>query len=241
MGSWTGLSTSAYSIEPLSLPDFPRPAAGDFAWSIALGVVVALGTVLVVRVAKRLYPLVAPRPLVLLPVAGLAVGGLAIAFSEATDRGVDEVLFSGQDALSPLVAGAGTWSVSALVPLIIFKGAAWAISLASFRGGPTFPAMPLGAAGGVAASHLPGFALTPAVAVGMGAAVAAMLRLPLSAIVLAVLLTAHAGAGTAPLVVVGVVAAFLVTNLVDARPRAAGEPAAGGEAEPAAAPEVASP
>lgn len=241
MGSWSGLNTSAYSIEPLSLPDFPRPAAGDFAWSIALGVVVALGTVLVVRVARRLHPLVAPRPMLLLPVAGLAVGALAIAFSEATDRGVNEVLFSGQDALSPLMAQAGTWSVSALVLLILFKGAAWSISLAGFRGGPTFPAMLLGAAGGVAASHLPGFALTPAVAVGIGAAVAAMLRLPLSAIVLAVILTAHAGAGTAPLVVVGVVAAFLVTNLVDPRPQVAGEPAGAAEAAPAAAPGAARP
>ena len=66
-----------------------------------------------------------------------------------------------------------------------FKGVAWAISLAGFRGGPTFPAIFLGAAAGVLASHLPGFDLTPAVAVGIGAAVVAVLRLPLSAVVIA--------------------------------------------------------
>ena len=48
------------------------------------------------------------------------------------------------------------------------------------------------------ASHLPGFAMTPAVAVGMGAAVVAVLRLPLSAVVLAVLLTAGIGRGRRP-------------------------------------------
>ena len=45
------------------------------------------------------------------------------------------------------------------------------------------------------ASHLAGFAITPAVAVGMGAAVVSVLGLPLSAVVLAELLTANTGAG----------------------------------------------
>ena len=40
--------------------------------------------------------------------------------------------------------------------------------------------------------------LTPAVAVGMGAAVVAVLRLPLAAVVLATLLTAKAGAASSP-------------------------------------------
>ena len=65
----------------------------------------------------------------------------------------------------------GAWSVSALALLIAFKGIAWSISLGGFRGGPVFPSLFLGAAAGVMASHLPGFSITPAVAVGMGAAV----------------------------------------------------------------------
>ena len=43
------------------------------------------------------------------------------------------------------------------------------------------------------AGQLPGYAITPAVAVGMAAAVAAVLRLPLSAIVIAC--GAHGGIG----------------------------------------------
>jgi hypothetical protein len=154
----------------------------------------------------------ASRRLVLLaPAIGLVIAGLAIAFSQAADKPVDEVLFSGQDALPGLVAQGGTWSLWALALLIACKGVAYSLSLGSFRGGPTFPALFLGAAGGVMASHLPGFPLTAAVAVGMGAAVVAVLRLPLSAVVLATLLTAHAGTGDEPLIIVGVVVSYIVT------------------------------
>ena len=52
---------------------------------------------------------------------------------------------------------------------------------------------------------------TPAVAVGMGAAMAAVLRLPLASVVLATLLTADAGAGVEPLIILGVVAAYLTS------------------------------
>ena len=234
MGSWTGLSTSAYALGPLPLPHFARPDVVDFAWTIPFAVAVAGVTFVVFTLARRIVPLVTVRPFLTLPLAGLAVAGLAIAFDKATDKSVSEVLFSGQDQLPGLISSAGTWSLSALALVIAFKGVAWSISLAGFRGGPTFPALFLGAAGGLLASHLPGYAETAAVGVGMGAAVAAVLRLPLSAIVLGILLTANAGAGSAPLVIVGVVVAYLVTLAISPRP-AAEEAAAGATAEPAVA------
>ena len=141
LGSWAGLSTSAYSIDPLELPDFARPSIGDFLWTIPLAVAVAVGAVATFAAAKRMHPVVAARPYTLTVAAGLAVAGLAIGFSETTDRGVDQVLFSGQESLPGLVADAGGWSVGALVALIAFKGLAYSISLASFRGGPIFPAL----------------------------------------------------------------------------------------------------
>jgi H+/Cl- antiporter ClcA len=211
MGAFTGLSTSAYALGALPLPVFHRPTAGNFAWTIALAIAVAVVAYLVRTGGLWTYRLVKPRPLVLLPLVGLVVSGLAIAFSQATGKGVDEVLFSGQDALPGFVSGAGTWSLSALVLLICFKGVGYSLSLGSFRGGPTFPAIFLGAVGGVLASHLPGFPLTAAVAVGIGAGTVAILRLPLSAIVIATVLTAKSGAGAGPLVIIGVVAAYLVT------------------------------
>jgi H+/Cl- antiporter ClcA len=218
LGSWTGLSTSDYALGPLSLPHFARPDISDLAWTIPFAIAVAIAIFLVMRVAVWILSLVESRELMMLPVAGLAVAGLAIAFSELKDKPVDQVLFSGQDALPSLVSGAGTWTLAALALLILCKGLAWAISLGSFRGGPVFPALFLGAAGGLMASHLAGFAETPAVAVGMGAAVVSILGLPLSAVVLATLLTSQSGSGASPLIIVGVVAAYLTTRALSRTP-----------------------
>ena len=155
--------------------------------------------------------------LVLLPAIGLIIGGLAIVFTQATGHSSSEVLFSGQDQLPGLVSQAGSWSLAALAWLIVFKGLAYGLSLGAYRGGPTFPALFLGAAAGLMTSHLPGFPVQAGVAVGMGAAVVAVLRLPLSAVVIATLLTAHASDRVEPLIIVGVVVSYMVTLLVSKR------------------------
>lgn len=233
MGSFTGLSSSAYALAPLTLKTFPHPTAANFGWTIALALAIAVVAFLIRTGGLLTHRLVMPRPLVLLPVCGLAVSGLAIAFSQTSGKGVNEVLFSGQDALPGLVSSSSTWSLSALALLIVFKGLGYSLSLGAFRGGPTFPAIFLGAAGGLMASHLPGFPLAAAVAVGIGAGTVAILRLPLSAVVVATLLTGNAGAGVTPLTIIGVVVAYLATLGLSSlqATRAADAPAA--EAEPA--------
>ncbi len=239
MGSFTGLSSSAYALGPLTLPEFHHPTAANFGWTIALGLAVAVVAHVIRTGGLQTHRLVKPRLLVLLPLSGLAVGGLAIAFSQITGKPFNEVLFSGQDALPGLVSGAGTWSEAALAWLIVFKGLGYAISLGSFRGGPTFPAIFLGAAGGIMASHLPGFPLTAAVAVGIGAGTVAILRLPLSAVVIATLLTAKTGLGAEPLTIVGVVVTYLATLHLAAfqdRRSARTATAAGGDAPAVPAP-----
>ena len=158
-----------------------------------------------------------PRALLLLPLVGLIIAGLAVAFSEITGKGTDEILFSGQDQLPGLVSAAGTYSVGALALVVGFKGIAYSLSLGSFRGGPTFPVMFIGAAAGIMASHLPGFHITAAVAVGMAAGVASVLRLPLTAVIVAIVLTANSGVGAEPLVIVGVVVAYVTTLLLSHR------------------------
>jgi H+/Cl- antiporter ClcA len=212
MGSFTGLDTSNYALGALSLPEFARPDFVDFLWTIPFAVAVALGMFVILRTSRELHGRIESREFLLLPLAGLAVAGSAIAFEAATDHSVNDVLFSGEVALPELVSGAGTWSVSALALVIAIKGLAWTISLASFRGGPVFPALFLGASAGLLGSHLAGFDQTAAVAVGLGAATVSALGLPLSAVVLATLLTANSGAGATPLIIVGVVVAYLTTR-----------------------------
>jgi chloride channel protein, CIC family len=235
VGSFTGLSTSAYALGTLSLSTAPRPTAAAFGWTIALAIAIALVTSVLIRGGKLTHRYVdGPRLLPLLVAIALIIGGLAIAFAQITGHGFSEVLFSGQDALPGLVSQAGSWSLAALAWLIVFKGLAYALSLGAYRGGPTFPALFLGAAAGMMCSHLPGFPVQAGVAVGMGAAVAAVLRLPLSAVVIATLLTSHASDRVEPLIIVGVVVAYVVT-LVMSRRAAAHAPEAAAAADAAAA------
>ena len=173
-------------------------------------------TFVIVLIGRRTDQFVRGRPMVLIPLCALAVAVLAIVFGQATDLSEEAVLFSGQDAMGPVVDQAGTLAISTLVLLVVLKSVAWGLSLGSARGGPTFPAIFLGVVGGLLAGHLPGLSETPAVAVLIGAMVVSMLRLPLSAIVIALIVT-QGGAGVAPLVIVGVVVAYVATQLLTAR------------------------
>jgi H+/Cl- antiporter ClcA len=107
------------------------------------------------------------------------------------------------------VQGAGTYTAGALMLLIVCKGLAYSISLSSFRGGPVFPSMFIGAAAGMLLSHLPGLPMTAGIAMGIGAMTAVMLRMPLTAVLFPSLLLGPAGVIAMPLVIVAVVVAFV--------------------------------
>src|SRR6478609_2225940 len=223
IGSITGVNTSDYALGPVQLPTLGDPTVPEFAWSIALAIAIAIVIQLIMRIGRETDRIATPRPFAALPLIGLVVAGLAYAFGQITDQGAVNVLLSGEDALPHLVSDASSWSLSALTWLIVFKGVAYGLSLGSFRGGPTFPALFLGAAAGVMASHLPGMSLTPGVAICMAAATVCVLRLPLSAVLLASLLCAPAGAGPGALIIVAVVVAHITTlNLT--RPTGDAEP-----------------
>jgi H+/Cl- antiporter ClcA len=216
VGSWTGLSSNDYSLAPVSLPSYPSPTAADLVWTLLLSVVAAVAAFVVVSLARGSATVVARRPWVLMPVAALLVAVLAIAFEQWTGQPADAVLFSGQDAFGALLSQAGSLSLGTLFLLVVLKGLAWSVSLGSFRGGPTFPALFLGAVGGLMAAHLPGYSETPAAAALMAASTVAILRLPLSSVVITLLLTSRAGAGVAPIIIVAVVVAYITVTTLDA-------------------------
>jgi hypothetical protein len=99
--------------------------------------------------------------------------------------------------------------------------------LGSLRGGPIFPALFVGAAGGIAMSHLPGLPLIPAVAMGIGAMSVSMLRLPLTSVMLATVLLFSDGLAVTPLVIVSVVVAHVVRAVLPTAPRSTAAPAPG--------------
>jgi chloride channel protein, CIC family len=221
MGSITGLSSADFALGALPLPDFARPEFTDFLWTIPLAIVAALGAQGIMHLGRQSERVLSPRPFVALPIAGLAIAGLAILFSEVTDHSQSFVLFSGEEELPHLISDASTFTVGALLAMIACKGVAYSLSLGGFRGGPAFGALFIGAAAGVLASRLPGFELTPAIAVGMAATFVSVLGLPLSSIVLATLLVSKAGYGAEPLIILAVIVSHIVTLVVGDRPKTA--------------------
>jgi H+/Cl- antiporter ClcA len=212
IGHFTGLSSSAYALGPMPLTPVDRPTIAEFGWAIGIALGVGVLTTLAVQGGRSTAKFVGgKRQILLLPVIALAIGGLAILFDQATSHGASEVLFSGQDQLPGLIGGAGSWSIGALLLLLACKGLAYTVSLGGYRGGPTFPALFLGAAAGLLATHLPGLPIQDGVAIGMGAASVAVLRLPLSCVVLVTVLCTRAGDNLAPLIIVSVVVAYIVT------------------------------
>jgi hypothetical protein len=207
-------SLTGFGTLSLSIPDLPAagaPTVAEFGWALAFGLLAPPLGLAIRGLALRVRPVVEPRMFVAMPVLGALIAGLAIGFDALTDHPSSAVLFSGQTALPGLITGAGAWSVGALIALIVAKGLAYALSLSAFRGGPIFPAMFIGSAAGIAASHLPGLDLVPAVAMGIGTMSVVMLGLPLTSVLLATVLLASDGMQVIPLVIVAVVVAYVVT------------------------------
>ena len=224
LDAWTGLGTFSLAIP--GLPQVGSPTGAEFLWALAIGVMaVPIGSG-IRWLGLFLRPHVERRMLLVTPVAGLAVAGLAIAFAAGTGKGSSEVLFSGQSALGPFISNSASYTVGALLLLLVCKGIAYGVSLSGFRGGPTFPAMFLGAVGGVALSHLPGLPLVYGVAMGIGAMTVVMLRLPLTSVLLATVLLSSDGLKVMPLAIVAVVVAYVASARLAPSPQAETPPAA---------------
>jgi chloride channel protein, CIC family len=225
LDSWTGLPSTALTIP--DLPTVTQPDVAQFGWALAVGAAGAVLGVLISRAAHALQRRVARRRLVLTTAAGLLVAGLAVAYAEISGKQTADVLFSGQSGMGPLIDQRAQYTVGALILLLVCKGAAYALSLSAFRGGPVFPALYLGAAGGLLLSHLPGLPFVAGIAMGIGAMSVAMLRLPLTAVLLATLLLGKDGLTVMPLVIVAVVTAHVIAARLTAPPEPAPAPDAG--------------
>jgi H+/Cl- antiporter ClcA len=237
LDAWTGLGTFSLSIP--GLPHLGSPTWGEFGWALVIGLAAALVGSGIRWLGRRLQPYSKRTPPLAALVAGLVVAGLAIAFAEGTGKSSSEVLFSGQSALGPLVTSGASYTVGALLLLLVCKSLAYGVSLSSFRGGPVFPSLFVGAVGGMAMSHLPGLPLVAGVAMGMGAMCAVLLTLPLTSVLLVTLLLYSDGIAVMPLVIVAVVVAYIAAARLAPPPASetpSGEPTPTGAARPGPAP-----
>ena len=223
LDNWTGLGT--FSLALTSVPPGVPPTVATMAWALVIGAVGALLGWLIRSLGLWLRPIVHVNRLLVTSALGLLIGLIAMSYQLVSGRSFTDVLFSGEDAMPALVEHAAEASLGVIILLIICKCVAYGLSLSAFRGGPVFPSMFIGAAVGIAASGLPGMDLAPAIGMGIGAMCSAMLRLPLTSTLLAVLLMGADGILVTPQVVVAVAVAFVITNVLPAPGPKTPEPA----------------
>ena len=213
LDNWTGLGTFSLA---LPVPPAVPPTLATLAWALVLGAAGALLGWLIRSLALWLRPIVHLNRVLVTTAFGLLIGLTAMAYQLISGRSFTQVLFSGQDALPELIAHATDYSLAVIACLIVCKAIVYGLSLSAFRGGPVFPGMFIGAAAGIAASALPGMDPAAGIAIGIGAMSAAMLRLPLTSTLLAVLLMGTDGVAVTPQVVVAVAVAFVISNVLPA-------------------------
>jgi H+/Cl- antiporter ClcA len=225
-GDWAGLDSPGLAVPDLELYDGTRVV--DLLIAVVVGVIAALVVAGVHRFTTEVADVRARRmgmPVSLLG-GGLLVGAIALLADELGSDSQD-VLFSGQASIAPLVAETSTGVV---LLLLVAKALAYAVSLvAGFRGGPIFPAIFIGI--GVATLPVVWFDVSPtfAIAIGAAAGMAAHAQLLLTAMLFAALLVGSPGVDTVPGAVLAAVAAWITARALHGRrvSPAAGQAAAG--------------
>lgn len=212
-GDWPGVGQSQLAVPGLA--PYPTVQAQDLVWSLAVALATAVLAVIAVETAT-IFQNRLPNPLVKLLLAGAIVATAAVATRAITGQELDAVLFSGQEDTSTVL---GITTLSTLVVIAIAKTIAYSVSLgAAFRGGMVFPSVFLGVvvacAGHLLLTNVSQSAL---VATGIAAAVAGVLRLPFTAVLLALLLCAGAGLAVTTPAIIGAVVGVLVRAAADAR------------------------
>ncbi|MFD3699875.1 chloride channel protein [Streptomyces sp. NPDC058646] len=210
LGHWTGLPTGNLSLGS-ALPDPPLDV-GDVLWALVIAVALAVVLHFVLAGARSVASYVHGRPLARTVQCALGAAACAALYALTTGRTPVEVASSGQAALGGLATDPHSWGIGALIAVLLFKGAAYTLCLGSLRGGPIFPALFLGAAAGVLLSPLPGLGVVPGFAAGMAAALAAVMRLPVSSVVLVTLVLGSSA--MMPVVILAAVVAFVVSELL---------------------------
>jgi H+/Cl- antiporter ClcA len=213
-GDWGGLDAPGLQVPHLELYDGARVV--DLLVAVAVGVVTAL---LIAAVHRFAAGIVADRTrraglAAALLGGGLLVGLLALA-ADGLGSDSQDVLFSGQHSIAPLIAETSTGVVLVLVAA---KAIGYAISMvAGFRGGAIFPAIFLGI--GVATLPVVWFDVSPtfAVAAGAAAGMAAHGRFLVSSMLLAALLVGSQGFDAISGAVLAAAAAWVTATALDRR------------------------
>lgn len=213
VGDWGGVGESQLAVP--GLPAYDTVQALDLLVAVVVAVVTAILAVVAVEAGTSFQDRIR-NPLMGLLIAGVIVAAAAVITRAVTGENVDVVLFSGQQSTAHVL---GLTSVGVLLMIAVAKTIAYAVSLGGgFRGGMLFPAVFLGVVVATGASLVIGGTSVSALsAAGIAAAVAAVLRLPFTAVLLALLLCAGAGLAVTTPAIIGAVVGVLFRVVTDAR------------------------
>ncbi|HEY4161230.1 MAG TPA: chloride channel protein [Candidatus Saccharimonadales bacterium] len=192
------------------LPGFGSPTIPQIGWAIIAGICMPIAAAGIRFIGQRWLSVLRKHIVMFTIAAGVITGLLAVAFTRITGQADAYVLFSGQDQMPLLVRSAAGLTTGTVLLILLFKAVAYGLALASFRGGPTFPAIFLGCAFGVLLAHVFHLDLVAGIAICMGALVSSMLRLPLTSILLVTLLLGSDGVRVMPLTIVAAVLAYVI-------------------------------
>lgn len=229
LGPYTGLGTHELSVTGLTAVD--RLPAGSLVLGLGVAILAAVLTLVSRALGWTVYAAAQRKPVVTLFVAAVVIAVVGWGAATWAKMPLETVLFDGETGLPDVISSesAGAIAIVTIGRLIVYG-----IALgAGFRGGPIFPSLALGVGIGAAVSLFVDPALeTPMIVAGIAATVAASLKLPFTAGLLALLVTSAAGVATAPVAILGGVVGFLIRMAHDKK----WPPPA-----PAATPEVAEP
>ena len=213
VGDWGGVGQSQLGVPGLPAYDTVQPI------DLVLAIVVAIATAILAVIAVEAGTSFQNRvrnPLIGLLIAGFIVAAAAVITRAVTGENVDVILFSGQESTAHVLT---LTSVGVLVVIAVAKTIAYTVSLGGgFRGGMLFPAVFLGVVVATALSLVvSGTNVSALTAAGIAAAVAAVLRLPFTAVLLALLLCAGAGLAVTTPAIIGAGVGVLFRVVADAR------------------------
>jgi H+/Cl- antiporter ClcA len=211
--NWDGFGESVLAVP--GLPDYDTVLIRDLVIAIGLAIVVGVCTTVAFRIGIRYQVVALRQPLLGLIGAALILGVTAVVVRAITDLPVEAVLFSGQSAIGDalVVGSAGTLLVVGLAKLLVYG-----VSLGSgFRGGAVFPAVFIGVVFGTLTSVIvDDSSLAAFVAAGIAAGGAASMRLPFTAVLLAVLLCSESGYAVTSVAIPASAVGLLVRAMIDA-------------------------
>lgn len=213
VGDWSGVGQSSLGVP--GLPDYPQLLGVDLL--LAFPVALATGALAVFAVeSANAFSKRIKTPLTGLLISAVVIATAAVIMQALTGEPSDFILFSGQTATGAVLT---VTSVGALLIIAVLKTIAYSVSLGGgFRGGMLFPAVFLGVVIATATSLLIPDANTSAMAAaGIAAATSAVMRLPLSGVLVAMLLCAPAGLAVTTPAIIGSVVGVLIRIVADAR------------------------